>query len=173
MTQKKTDFFGKAGTTLLKNSDYVMAGLCMTFALTVTPVLTSMERGNSWMKPWYGNMENAKEIYTTARQETLTRLAPLVTEEELITASSMDKNALNSFLYDKRNESSEMRALSDLHWENVTPIRHAEKTQKLNKTFGVAAGISFAVLGAGFAAAGVARTRRQRKKPQKPSGIRM
>ena len=168
MTQKKTDFLGKAGGMLLKNADYALAGLCFTFAVAATPMLTNMERGNYWMKPYYGGMENAKEIYADARSTALTQLQPLVTAEEHATASAMDKNALNKFLYDKRGDNRELREISDLHWHGVTPLRHAEKTRKLNEGFGMAAGISFALLGTAFAASGVSRTMRRRKKPQKP-----
>lgn len=168
MTQKKTDFLGKAGGMLLKNADYAMAGLCFTFALAATPVLTNMERGNYWMKPYYGGMENAKEIYADARSEALTRLQPLVTAEQHAAAAAMDKNALNSYLYDLRGDSKELREISDLHWHGVTPLRHAEKTRELNKAFGTAAGISFALLGAAFAAGGISRNMRGRRKPQKP-----
>jgi hypothetical protein len=167
MTQKKTDFLGKAGRTLLKNADYAMAGLCFTFALAATPVLTNMERGNYWMKPYYGGMENAKEIYADARSDALTRLQPLVTAEEHAAADAMDKNTLNAFLYEKRGDGAEWKEISDLHWHGVTPLRHAEKTRDMNKAFGTAAGISFALLGAAFAAGGISRNMRRRK-PQKP-----
>ena len=168
MTQNKTDFLGKAGGMLLKNADYAMAGLCFTFALAATPVLTNMERGNYWMKPYYGGIENAKEIYADARSTALTQLQPLVTAEQHAAASAMDKDALNAFLYEKRGDGKEWWEISDLHWHGVTPLRHAEKTRKLNEGFGMAAGISFALLGAAFAASGVSRNLRSRKKPQKP-----
>ncbi len=156
------------GQKLLKNVDFVAAGLCLTFAVAATPALMNNERGAYWMKPYYGSYENAQTIYADARSETLNRLETVLPANQHATASEMDKDALNRFLFEKRGESTEMRQISDLHWHGVTPLRHAEQRRELNKTFGMASGVAFALLGAGFAAGGVARLRRQ-SKPKKPA----
>jgi len=165
MMHKTSKFLLKAGQ---KNADLIMAGLCFAFAVAATPALTNLERGNSWMKPWYGSYDNAQEIYSDARQETLERLEALVSVDDYKSLSELDANELNRYLYEQRNENNDMRALSDFHWENLTPLRHAQKTRNMNKNFGNAFAVTFALLGGGFMIGAATRIRQRKKAPKLP-----
>lgn len=136
----------------LRNFDFVMAGVCLVFALTARPFLTSFETDR---------LENAKERY----EEVHPRAQAFATQAGQPDSIVQDEKALNLYLFDQRGNDAEIRSLSDDFRSARADLRRAESTYKMSSTMGHIFGGTFAAMGIAFAAGGIANRRRDKKQP--------
>lgn len=145
---KDTDStLAKLGYKVLRNFDFVVAGLCLTFALSSRPFMTSF-----YEKP----LEDAKARYETAYEKA----------DSVFMAANGQKapedSTLNMHIYNRRSESAEMQDLSDEFRTARAHLRQGESMYSFASGYGYVSGAIFAGMGVLSAGMGIS-TRRRRK----------
>jgi hypothetical protein len=151
MTQtdnKKTDsVLAKLGYKALRNFDFVIAGLCLTFALSSRPFTTSFyEQPLADAKARYEVVyDRADSVFVAAHGQ-----------------KAPEDSTLNMHLYNRRGESPEMRELSDEFRTARVDVRRGEEMMKFANGYGYACAAAFAGMGALSAGMGIAARRRRK-----------
>lgn len=148
MAHSHTDSaLAKLGYKVLRNFDFVVAGLCLTFALSSRPFMTSF-----YDKPLEEAKARYEEVYDKA--------------DSAFTAAQGHKapedSTLNMHLYNRSGESAEMKDLSDEFRTARAQVRQQESMYSFASGYGYVSGGIFA--GMGVVAAGLGIAARQRRK---------
>lgn len=137
----------KLGYKVLRNFDFVVAGLCLAFALSSRPFMTSF-----YDKP----LEDAKARYEMVYEKA----------DSVFTAAQGHKapedSTLNMHLYNRRDESAEMQDLSDEFRTARAHVRQGESMYNFASGYGYACAAVFA--GMGVLSAGMGINARRRRK---------
>lgn len=140
----------KMGYKLIRNFDFALAGLCLTFALASRPFTTSI-----YEQP----LENAKARYEVVYQQA----------DSVYRAgtgkSAPEDSTLNMYLYDRREQSEETRALSDEFRSARSRLRQTQSAYDFGSAYGYACAGVFAAMGVVAAGAGIAGRRRDKNAP--------
>ena len=142
--------FKSAARKMLRNFDFVMAGTCLTFALSSQPFLTSFETDR---------LENAKERYEQVHTQAVAYGTAAGQPDSVL----QNSDALNLYIYDQREKDAETRALSDDYRSVRGEFARAQRTYNMSSTMGYVFGGTFAALGLATAAAGINNRRPRRK----------
>jgi len=136
----------KLGYKVIRNFDFVMAGLCLTFALSARPFTTSF-----YEKP----LEDAKARYEQVYQkgDSLYRAATGVAAPE--------DSTLNMYLYNRREQSDDARELSDEFRSARVGKQRAEEMYKFSSVYGYTCGGILGVTGVLLTGVAVAGRRRK------------
>ncbi len=143
----------KLGYKVLRNFDFALAGLCLTFAVASRPFYTGI---------YEDRLENAKARYSEVYQ-----VADSVYRAEKGVSAPND-STLNMDLYDRREKDDAARDLSYEFRSARAENYRAQDAYDFGSTFGYISGGTFAVLGAVAAGAGIASRRRDKKGPSAP-----
>lgn len=144
----------KMGYKMLRNFDFVLAGLCLTFAVASRPFCTSI---------YDDRLANSKTNYAAVYQ---TADSVYRAEHKI---SAPEDSTLNMYLYDRRGESEEARDLSRAFQNARAEKYNAQDAYDFGSTFGYISAGAFAVLGAVAAGAGIASRRRDSRDKKGPS----
>lgn len=143
----------KLGYKVLRNFDFALAGLCLTFALASRPFSTGI---------YEERLENAKTNYAAVYQT-----ADSVYRAEK-GASAPNDSTLNMHLYNRREKDAAARDLSYEFQSARAENYRAQEAYDFGSTFGYISAGAFAALGAAAAGAGIASRRRDKKGPSAP-----
>lgn len=143
----------KLGYKVLRNFDFALAGLCLTFAVASRPFYTGI---------YEERLQNAKtqyaEVYQTA--DSVYRAEKGV--------SAPNDSTLNMHLYNRREKDDTAYDLS-YEFQNARAEKYrAQDAYDFGRTFGSISGGAFAALGVVAAGAGIASRRRDKKGPAAP-----
>lgn len=138
----------KLGYKVLHNFDFVLAGLCLTFALASRPFSTGI---------YEERLENAKTNYAAVYQ-----VADSVYRAEKGVSAPND-SVLNMHLYDRREKDDASHDLSYKFQNARAENYRAQDAYDFGSTFGYITASAFAAMGAVAAGAGIAQRRRDKK----------
>lgn len=143
---KTESVLAKLGYKALHNFDFIIAGLCLAFALSARPFTTSF-----YEKP----LEDAKERYE----------AVYAKADSIYAAANGQKapedSTLNMHLYNRRSESPEMQDISDEFRTARAGVRQGESMYNFASIYGYATAATFAGMGVLSAGLGIAARRRK------------
>lgn len=146
--------FKSVARKALRNFDFVMAGTCLTFALSSEPFLTSFETDR---------LENAKERYEQVHTQAVAFGAAAGQPDSVL----QNSDKLNLYIYDQREKDAETRELSDDYRSARAQLSWSQRTYDMSSTMGYVFGGTFAAMGLATAAMGI-NNRRQRRKEAGP-----
>jgi len=143
----------RLGYKVLRNFDFVLAGLCLAFALTARPFTTSF-----YEKP----LEDAKARYELVYEKA----------DSIFMAANGQKapedSTLNMHLYNRRGESAEMQDLSDEFRTARAHVRQGESMYNFASGYGYACAAVFAGMSALSAGLGIAARKRRKEGGMSP-----
>lgn len=153
MKNDTNSVLAKLGYKALHNFDFIMAGLCLTFALSARPFMTSF-----YEKP----LENAK-----ARYEEVYKQADSVYRAGQ-GVSAPEDSTLNMYLYNRRDQSEAARALSDEFRSARVDKERAQEMYKFSSIYGYTCGGLLGATGVLLTGLAVAGRRRDKNGPASP-----
>lgn len=151
MADHTSSALARLGYKVLKNFDFVMVGLCLTFAVSSRPFLTSFETDRvAAAHAAYAEIAPKAQAYVDAREAANPR---------------KDTIDVNLYLYDRMHESKEVRDLSYDFRSARAQLRQAQSSHDLASTFGYVFGGTFAAMGVAFGAIGIRDRKRKGMTP--------
>jgi hypothetical protein len=147
MDNQKTDsVLAKLGYKALRNFDFVVAGLCLTFALSARPFTTSF-----YEQPLADAKARYEVVYKKADSVFMAANGQKAPED----------STLNMHLYNRRGESSELRELSDEFRSARVDVRRGNEMYSFASGYGYTCAVLLAGMGALSAGMGVSARRRK------------
>ncbi len=153
MKNDTNSVLAKLGYKALHNFDFIMAGLCLTFALSARPFMTSF-----YEKPLENANARYEEVYKQA--DSVYRTAQGV--------SAPEDSTLNMYLYNRREQSDAARELSDEFRSARVGKERAQEMYNFSSIYGYTCGGLLGATGLLLTGIAVAGRRRDKNAPATP-----